>query len=377
MVRWLAGIGVVAGVLARAPEARACSPWDASLDATVPAAGGVIARGAVLILEGQVLKPEHLEVTVDGAPALLEIAVERSVEIDYFGWDPAFRTMALRVVPTPEVGQTFIVTGDPCIQYDGMSFCPEVELAFTVGEADLVPPEPPIELWYDVYDNLQDAQPMGSCGGPTARFEITVQVQLAKGDVERPFEYRVSRRPRTSADEWESIAHDWRFDEQTRDPEVRLLYLLDEAMALLPLTEAFCFRAQTYDTSENLGGTLEVCPPCRERVGEDVGGGFIANWPDQAPGYDTAPLYPDGHCPPFDAEDGESSTSGVETSSSSSDTSTTAEGGASEVSDRGCACAATRSREGDAIAAFVGVIVMLRRRRDRRYSGSTHAPTYS
>src|SRR5690606_2621125 len=85
-------LGAAAGLAGR--EARACSPWDPSLDRTFPPAGEALPHGAALLLDGHVLMPDELAVTVDGQPAELVLLPEHSVAFDHFGWGLAYRTMA-------------------------------------------------------------------------------------------------------------------------------------------------------------------------------------------------------------------------------------------------------------------------------------------
>ena len=336
----------------------------------------MLPEGAVLLLDGQVLWPEQLAVTVDGVPAELVLVPERSHGLDYWLWDFAYRTMALRVEPPPQPGQTIVVTGDPCLQWKGRTYCDEVELTYTVGDADVVPPDAPADLWYDVYDHGSLASSYSTCSGVAARFEVTIAAELERDVLEYPLEYRLSRRPRETPGAWALVEHDWLRDAEDHDPYFRWLYVLEDIEGVLPLAEAFCLRLQTFDAGENLGGELEVCPPCHDQVGDEAS--FIALWPDGQPSYDDEWLYRGGHCPvapePDDAtgtsggdEGPASSTSGtVEPEpGSSSDGSSGDELPGSDQPDRGCACVATSAgRVGTSAGLLLGLVLLGARRRE-------------
>lgn len=350
--------------------AQACSPADPALARTYPAAGGVLPAGALLLLDGQVLRPEQLVGTVDGQPAQLVLVPEHSHSFQYWGWDQGYRTMALRVEPPPLPGQTIVITGDPCFQWEGFSYCDEVELVYTVGEADVEPPDAPADLWYDVYDHGMEATRHEPCAwNSSVRFELTIHTEIERSGLEYPLEYHLSRRPRDAPGEWTLVEHDWLRDAEAHDPWFQWLFSLADVESVLPLAEAYCLRLQTFDASDNLGGELEVCPPCHDELGPEEFS-FIALWPDGSPSYDDEWLYPGGYCPAAlepEPEPGtstgdegfESSTSGAlepepEPGSSSGDA---LPGG--DLPDRGCACVATPAgRVGSSAGLLLGLLLL-------------------
>lgn len=287
--RWLVPLGAAALLLPIARDANACSPWDPALDRTFPAQGDILPAGALLLLDGQVLSPDHLSVTVDGEPAALVLVHERSRGLYYWLWESAYRTMALRIEPPPQPGQAIVVTGDPCLEWAGMSFCDPVELIYSVGEADSEPPDAPVELWYDVYDHGEVASADSSCGATTAQLEFTIWTEIGRERLEYPLEYRLSRRPRDLPRAWDVVEHDWLRDAKAFDPQFRWQYLIQAVQDLLPLAEALCLRLQTFDASGNLGGEIEVCPPCHDQFAGSTG---VFAWPYGLPSYDDAWLYP-------------------------------------------------------------------------------------
>lgn len=250
-MRWLIGLGAIAMLVPSPQPAHACSPHEPALARTYPAAGGVIPEGALLLLDGQVLRPEQLAAAVDGVPAKLVLVPEHSHGLHFWAWDYAYRTMALRVEPPPLPGQTLVVTGDPCLQWEGMSYCDEVELSYTVGDADVEPPDAPAELWYDVYDHGSVASDDQLCSHTSARFELTIYTEIERSVLEHPLEYHLSRRPRHTPGEWALVEHDWLRDADDPDPRARWLHLPEEVEGVLPLAEAYCLRLQTFDASES------------------------------------------------------------------------------------------------------------------------------
>ena len=369
-------LGAAAGLAGR--EARACSPWDPSLDRTFPPAGEALPHGAALLLDGHVLMPDELAVTVDGQPAELVLLPEHSVAFHHFGWGFAYRTMALHIKPVPEPGQMVVLTGDPCLQVEEQTYCEEIELSYPVGEADPDAPDAPAELWYDVYDHESEASTHSSCGSSSARFELTVHAEIERQVLEFPLEYQLSRRPRAEPDAWSLIEHDWLFDAEAHDPSIRWQHVLAAVEELLPLAEAYCLRLQTFDASENLGGELEVCPPCRDQVGPGDEGGFIA-WPEGYPAYDDDSFYPEGHCPAAlqpGEDSGSSGDSGGDegtepattgTSGTSMDAASGSSGDALPSADSagsGCACtAASAGRTEGAVGGLLGLLLLGLRRR--------------
>lgn len=350
-MRWLIGMSAAAAATLAlgAPDAQACSPSDPELVRTFPAEGGVLPRGAALLLHGTVLMPDRLAVTIDGDPAELVLLPDHSNGYTFVGWDWAYETMAVQVEPTPRVGSTVVVTGDPCLQWEGQSFCDEVELVYTVGEADELAPDGPTELWYDVYDHGHQAMTHGHCGSISAQLEITIHTELERERLEYPLEYHLHRRPRDASGPWALVEHDWLLDAEAHDPSPRWLYPLEDVAELLPLAEAYCLRLRTLDASGNLGGQLEVCPPCHDQRGPGEEGGFV-EWPDGAPEYDDESLYPDGYCPLAVASEDTGGTTGTEEepAGSTSDgeepepgSSSSGAPSADGVTARGCACAAT------------------------------------
>jgi hypothetical protein len=376
-MRWTLAIGAALLLVPNPRDANACSPYDPVLDRTYPPVGGVLPEGAALLLDGQVLRPENLAVTVDDQPAQLVFVSERSHGLDYWGWDEAYRTMVFHIEPPPQPGQTIVVTGDPCFQWKGMSYCDPVELVYTVGDADTDPPDAPAELWYDVYDHGSDASSSNPCGAEEwARFEITIGTEIERSVLEYPLEYRLSRRPREAPGEWVLVEHDWLRDAEAHDPYFRWQYLLEAVEDLLPLAEAFCMRLQTFDASENLGGELEVCPPCHDQIGGEEAS-FLGPWPDGLPSYDDEWLYPDGHCPaalePGDETGvGTTGTTGDDENTGPSTTgedpvpepddssgSSGSELPASDLPDRGCACVATPASRGwTAAGTLLGLLLL-------------------
>lgn len=357
-------------VLPSAREARACSPHEPALERTYPEAGGVIPEGALLLLDGQVLRPEQLAVTVDGVAAQLVLVPEHSHGFHYWGWDEAYRTMALRIEPPPQPGQTIVVTGDPCFQWKGMAYCDEVELVYTVGEADVDPPDAPANLWYDVYDHGSEAAGHEPCtANPPVRFEITIETEIERSVLEYPLEYHLSRRPRDAPGQWTLVEYDWLRDAEAHDPWFQWLFSLAAVESVLPLAEAYCLRLQTFDASENLGGEVEVCPPCHDELGPDEWS-FIGPWPDGPPSYDDEWRYPDGHCPTaLEPEDEIGTSTGDEspTSSTSGALEPEPEPGSSsgdalpgsDLRDRGCACVATPAgRVGSSAGLLLGLLLL-------------------
>lgn len=347
-----------AGVL-HAPPVEACSPWEPALERTFPPAGGELPEGAALLLYGHVIVPDHLTVTLDGVPAELHLLPERSRSVWFFLWGQAFETIAVQIEPTPQVGQTVVVTGDPCLQDEGID-CDEVELVYTVTEPDVDLPDAPIELYYDTYDHGSVATSYTSCGNSSAQYELSIHTEIGREILEFPLEYRLLRRPRAQEDGWGLVEHGWLLDEDDKGPWLRWKWLLEEVEGVLPLAEAYCLRFETADASDNLGGALEVCPPCHDQFGAEDGGGSFLAWPDGLPPYTDASIVPDGYCPQsvlddtdgtetgLDDSDGGATTTG--TSGSLDDPTTGAPDGETDgdaptgqVQARGCGCTAGRS----------------------------------
>jgi hypothetical protein len=249
-------------------------------------------------------------------------------------------------------------------------------LSFTIGEPDLDAPDAPAELWYDVYDNeLIATTSWTSCGGSVdARYEITVRAEIEEERLEYPLEFRLSRRPRNSPEGWVVVENGWLLgEEESYFGWFRWLYHPSEVGSLLPLATAFCLRLETFDPSENLGGAIEVCPPCRDQVGGEPPA--FTPWPDSPPKYTDDWRYPGGYCPaslePEDGDgaegghdgsgtDGEPSTGSTSaagaTSSGDASTESTGDDPSSSMNASGCTCS---SASRPAIAWLFGVPLLL------------------
>jgi MYXO-CTERM domain-containing protein len=377
-MRWLLGIVAAVMLVPGVPEARACSPAEPSLVRTYPAEGSMLPEGADLLLEGWVLRPELLTVAVDDQPAELLLVPERSVGFDHWGWDFAYHLMAFRIEPPPQPGQTIAITGDPCLEWKGESWCDEVVLLYTVGQADAAGPDAPADLWYDVYDHGMEVTDHQLCtANPPVRYEVTIDTEIERHVLEYPLEYRVSRRMRDAPGAWGLVAHDWMLDAEAHDPSLRWLFSLADVDTLLPLAEAWCLRLQTFDASENLGGEVEVCPPCHDQIEDEAS--FLAYWPSSSPSYDDEWRYPDGHCPEALERDDTTGTESMDATGDDESTASSVTSGepdpetgsssgsdlpASDLPDRGCACSSSPTGGGWASSGMLlGLLLLGFRRR--------------
>lgn len=275
----------------------ACWPWDPHFTLTVPADDAVHPANASILIAGQVLDSEGLEVTVDGLAATVTTE-PRSQALHYVGWGPAYRALVLTVEPPVEPGQLVHVFGDLCPpQAEQEPGCADFDLQFEVGPPTFDPPRIDPEFWYDVYDHGSVAMSHSSCTVAPARFSVDVRLEVDE-QTHAPSHYEVFRRPRDAPGQWEPVGHRWRLEPDHAPGDLHFRYLLDEVIGWLPLADAFCFELRTEDLAGNAGPTIERCPPCHDEI-HDPGAGFVSTFPDDPPGYSDESILPDGYCPPF------------------------------------------------------------------------------
>ena len=295
------------------------------------------------------ISPTEATVTVDGQPATLkDVSKTWFSELGYFG---------VTVEPTPQEGQSVVITGTFC---PPATTCNPVTLHYQATAPDTVAPAPIELLSYDIYD-----YPDFKSGGGDCQFDSDFAWWLKlKGTVptalnESPLIYAIERYDDASLAGGPLIATSG-YVAASWSSSATIRSTVNELDGR-PLPEAFCFRVKTYDTAGNTPSVSPVlCKPCNYRVDSVPNGDF----PPAEPMWTAADVYAGGPCNP-------STTATGTGSASTGSASTGAGGGSGGDSDEvigGCGCRV--AGEGDtasglfgALALALGAAVRLGRRR--------------
>lgn len=254
--------------------ARACAPPLPGLSNHIPENGATYPANAALFFWGHSISLDAVTVTVDGTPASFVPAGDVAlVELGGF---------AVRIDPTPSIGQVVKVSGNFCTPD---VTCELKSIAFTTSAPDTTPPEPVKNLLFNVYDYPDFKASVGDCqiDSDLAYFlhaDADAPAMDAAPEVWRVEAFR------------KGAMQDVAFSRSVlAGGMIRFQKLVQELSGADPAT-AFTFRVTTHDAAGNKGGSTLVKLPCHVRV--DPSG--TSQWPPDEPMWTAADVYPGGAC---------------------------------------------------------------------------------
>lgn len=311
--------------------------------------GPTYPANAALVLRGHRLTPVGLSATIDGVPATLVLDpsisnIEPVIDEDY-------RTLVLRLDPTPEIGQHVALFGEPCADPE-YNTCDPIDVQYVAGPPDVTPPPAiglhPFDLerilpglwgcdccFYGSWLHARLAPPDDLLSDETAVFyEITVEHAIAD------------------------------LGERVHDLADVVIQYPDQLLGVLALGEDFpiegwCMTVRTIDAAGNAGAPTTTCDACM--------------WQEHEPGVIFVEWHavPGGPCdvePETGTETGATPTTGLEPT----DLTTEASDGAATAGEdplvpHGCAC--EHHSPGSALGWLLMTLALARRARDRQRPG--------
>ena len=281
-------VGAFALVAGAPRSADACGAPEPALTSTTPSNGATYPANAALLFQGFDITLDAVTVKVDDQPAELVPA----------GFASGWASIAVRVEPAPQVGQTVVVSGEFCEFGD----CGPVTLTYTAGEPDLIAPTPVAEASrFTVYDHADFESSGGDC---LSNSELTVYVRVmqdAPGAAEAPGVVSAV---------W-SKGSGFFSDFTITSSETASMSVAIELSQLDgndPRSEV-CVTVVATDLAGNAAEPFEICPACfyRKDEGENDGG------PVPEPAWTDADAVPGSACAVAVETTGEATDSGEPT----------------------------------------------------------------
>ncbi|MDC3960782.1 hypothetical protein [Polyangium jinanense] len=270
----LALVAAVALIPAASQPARACPPPLPGLSNHIPESGATYPANAALFFWGHSISLDAVTVTVDGNPASF-VPTGDAVLTGLGGF-------AVRIDPTPSLGQVVKVSGNFCTPD---VTCEPKSIAFTASAPDTTSPAPVKSLLFNVYDYPDFKSSGGDCQiDSDLAYFLHVDTDAPEAGA-APEVWRVEAFR-------DAAMQDLAFERSVRAGSmIRFQKLALELQGAEPAT-AFKFRVTTHDAAGNKGGSWVVSSPCHVRV--DPPG--TSQWPPDEPMWTAADVHPGGVC---------------------------------------------------------------------------------